>query len=52
MKRLIPLLLAMLLTGCVATATQAPASAYLFTYFVKNGEDGLHLAASADGYTW
>lgn len=25
---------------------------YLFTYFTKNGEDGLHLAASADGYTW
>jgi beta-xylosidase len=25
---------------------------YLFTYFTKNGEDGLHLAASADGYNW
>lgn len=25
---------------------------YLFTYFTKNGEDGLHLAASADGYVW
>jgi sucrose-6-phosphate hydrolase SacC (GH32 family) len=25
---------------------------YLFTYFTKNGEDGLHLAASADGYKW
>lgn len=25
---------------------------YLFTYFTKNGEDGLHLAWSADGYTW
>ena len=25
---------------------------YLFTYFTKNGEDGLHLAASADGYGW
>src|SRR5581483_9783644 len=25
---------------------------YLFTYFTKNGEDGLHLAASADGYHW
>src|SRR3954464_5837127 len=29
-----------------------PATAYLFTYFTKNGEDGLHLAWSADGYTW
>lgn len=26
--------------------------AYLFTYFTKNGEDGLHLAWSADGYSW
>ncbi|MFO0889646.1 MAG: glycoside hydrolase family 43 protein [Isosphaeraceae bacterium] len=24
----------------------------LFTYFVGNGEDGLHLARSEDGYTW
>src|SRR5882672_8349732 len=29
-----------------------PATAYLFTYFTKNGEDGLHLAWSADGYSW
>lgn len=28
------------------------ADAYLFTYFTKNGEDGLHLAASDDGYRW
>ncbi len=25
---------------------------FLFTYFTKNGEDGLHLATSTDGYTW
>lgn len=25
---------------------------YLFTYFTRNGEDGLHLAWSADGYRW
>lgn len=25
---------------------------YLFTYFTKNGEDGLHLATSTDGYQW
>jgi predicted GH43/DUF377 family glycosyl hydrolase len=25
---------------------------YLFTYFTKNGEDGLHLAWSRDGYHW
>jgi len=26
--------------------------AYLFTYFIGNGEDGLHLAWSKDGYKW
>jgi len=56
MKRLIPVLLAALLAGCVSTAANTVANAsppaYLFTYFVKNGEDGLHLAASADGYRW
>ena len=26
--------------------------AYLFSYFVKNGEDGLHLAYSYDGLKW
>lgn len=25
---------------------------YLFSYFKDNGEDGLHLAFSEDGYTW
>jgi hypothetical protein len=25
---------------------------YLFTSFTKNGEDGLHLSWSCDGYTW
>ena len=32
----------------------APAggTCYLFTYFTKNGEDGLHLAWSRDGYKW
>jgi sucrose-6-phosphate hydrolase SacC (GH32 family) len=45
MKLLLPLLL--LLAG--TTAVRAD---YLFTYFTKNGEDGLHLAASTDGYKW
>ena len=27
-------------------------SAFLFSYFKGNGEDGLHLAFSEDGYTW
>lgn len=38
--------------GDDANAGKATAQAYLFTYFVKNGEDGLHLAVSDDGYTW
>ena len=25
---------------------------FLFSYFVGNGEDGLHFAYSEDGYTW
>lgn len=29
-----------------------PATCYLFSYFVGNGEDGLHLAWSRDGYRW
>jgi lysophospholipase L1-like esterase len=28
------------------------ANAYIFSYFTGNGEDGLHLAASKDGYRW
>jgi hypothetical protein len=43
----------LLLALALATATVAHAAdAYLFTYFTKNGEDGLHLAASDDGYNW
>jgi hypothetical protein len=32
-------------------AVQGPPG-YLFAYFIGNGEDGLHLAASKDGYRW
>ena len=31
---------------------RAEDTAYLFTYFTGNGEDGLHLASSEDGYQW
>ena len=42
---------------CLAMASGAfaatpPEIAYLFTYFTRNGEDGLHLAWSRDGYAW
>jgi hypothetical protein len=39
------------LLGCALAPAVAQAD-YLFTYFTKNGEDGLHLAASVDGYKW
>jgi len=49
MKALLSLLLpAMFLLGC-----QDPeGSIYLFSYFKDNGQDGLHLAFSRDGYHW
>ncbi len=41
------------LVGGVPAGRAAPATGgYIFTYFTKNGEDGLHLAASDDGYHW
>jgi hypothetical protein len=39
----------------MAEETKSPLggdTCYLFTYFTKNGEDGLHLAWSRDGYHW
>lgn len=56
MKRrsLLSLLALASLGACVtqpAVQHTAP-DAYLFAYFIKNGEDGLHLAASTDGYRW
>jgi hypothetical protein len=43
------LLLAILFAS---TACAAADTAYLFTYFTRNGQDGLHLAWSDDGYKW
>jgi hypothetical protein len=46
---------ATLLAGCAAQPPQAAngtGKAYVFAYFVKNGEDGLHLAGSTDAYHW
>lgn len=47
-----PLTFLFLLTFASAFSRAAEPPAYLFTYFTKNGEDGLHLAWSADGYKW
>jgi len=49
MRRL--LLAALLLTQAPAFSAQAPSS-YLFSYFINNGEDGLHLLSSGDGLRW
>jgi len=35
-----------------AQETAAAPTHYLFSYFTGNGEDGLHLAHSTDGYRW
>ncbi len=45
-------ILLIVLTLCCATAATAQTNgeAYLFSYFKKNGQDGLHLAYSYDGF--
>ncbi len=35
-----------------ATRPAAAETCYLFSYFIDNGEDGLHLARSSNGYKW
>lgn len=45
-RRLVPMIPALAAFAFTARAD------YLFTYFTKNGEDGLHLAWSTDGYRW
>lgn len=42
-----------LLGGCVGIpSSRSGEQAYLFSYFTGKGTDGLHLAASRDGYRW
>lgn len=38
--------------GLAEESPTPPETAYLFTYFTGNGENGLHLACSSDGYKW
>ena len=51
-------LCAWLLAACAQGSGTTPApdtqepQAYLFSYFTRNGEDGVHLAYSRDGITW
>jgi hypothetical protein len=44
------LLLAAILA--VTTWSQPAPASYVFSYFINNGEDGLHLLSSADGLNW
>jgi beta-xylosidase len=44
------LLLAVLVTRTAAAAPDG--EVFLFSYFIRNGEDGLHLATSEDGLKW
>jgi hypothetical protein len=49
------LALALLASACSHPAPRSPApsdTAFLFSYFTRNGEDGVHLAWSRDGVTW
>ena len=48
--KLLPFIL--VLVFVVLTCSENEPNVYLFSYFVGNGEDGLHLAYSFDGYTW
>lgn len=41
-----------LLIQSVLLMAQSKEPVYIFSYFKGNGEDGLHLAYSQDGYTW
>ncbi len=48
MTRSLIFIVALVLCGVVRAEEQH----YLFSYFTNNGEDGLHLAHSTDGYNW
>lgn len=41
-----------LLVQTLFLAAQSDKPVYLFSYFKNNGQDGLHLAYSHDGYSW
>jgi hypothetical protein len=45
-------ILGVLATASVCAWAAEKPNQYLFTYFTGNGEDGLHLAWSPDGYKW
>jgi len=52
MKNKICLLFILLIAGVTPSAQQHTGNVYIFSYFNNNGQDGLHLAYSTDGYHW
>ncbi len=52
MKRRVYLFFILLAAGFKITAQVNDNLVYAFSYFKDNGEDGLHLAYSYDGYNW
>lgn len=53
MTRILPwLIFCALIIPMAAEGFEKPSSSWLFTSFRGNGEDGLHLAYSRDGYKW
>ena len=51
LKRIFIIVIFLLFCGSLSTA-QSGNEVFLFSYFKDNGQDGLHLAYSLDGYTW
>ena len=41
-----------LILSCQMIFSQQTDKVYLFSYFKNNGQDGLHLAYSPDGFKW
>lgn len=52
MKFTLYLLALLPLAGCATKPPLKRSEALVFCYFKGNGQDGLHLASSRDGYTW
>lgn len=49
MQKLLPTLLGL---SFLMSCSQQTGEVFLFSYFMNNGEDGLHLAYSEDGFNW
>lgn len=52
MKPAIRFLSTVFSAASISLAAEVPEKCYLFSYFISNGEDGLHLAWRSDGLKW